>query len=310
MIEIVKFCKTHGNLTRNDVYEEKCSKGLSFRFRCKQCRFDYEEKNKEKRKEYSREYEKTRRKRDEGYNEWHKERYRKSAREYRRKNADSINYKIREDRKLNPEKYLEYERKNRERNKSRFQELNIIRKHKIDYDEYKWMYERQDGKCEICGKEETKKSRTTGQICRLSIDHDHTSGFIRDLLCHNCNALIGHAGESEKIFDSAKSYIRKHKERNKIYDSLFKKQDGKCQICKEEHKLILDIQKDSENINGLLCHRCRELVRNFNHSSENIRSKMEFLEEFESTPEKTPDGFYIWKKKKNNQGWSTLGDRK
>lgn len=209
MLEIVKICKKHGELTISNVYEESMNKGLTFRLRCKQCRSDYE-KNSEKRKAYSKEYERTKRKRPEGYNEWHKERYRVSARESRRKNADKINEKIRNERKENPEKYREYDRKWRAENLMKARELDVIQKHNISYDEYKWMCDKQRGRCAICKKEETRKSRTSGQICRLTIDHNHETGIIRELLCHNCNQVIGHCKESIKTLKKAILYLKKH----------------------------------------------------------------------------------------------------
>jgi hypothetical protein len=33
----------------------------------------------------------------------------------------------------------------------------------------------------------------------LGVDHNHTTGEIRDLLCHHCNAAIGHLMESPEL---------------------------------------------------------------------------------------------------------------
>lgn len=210
MIEIVKKCTKHGDLSISQVYEESMNKGLTFRLRCKACKKEYEVKNKDKISAYSREYERTRRKRPEGYKELHKEKYRKSARDWRRDNADLVNEKIRQDRKVNPEKYREYERKWRSSNLIRSRELDIVKKHNISYDEYKWLCEKQNGICAICGKKETRRSRTSGQICRLAIDHNHSTNQIRELLCHACNQVIGHSKESIDILKSAILYLEKH----------------------------------------------------------------------------------------------------
>lgn len=52
-------------------------------------------------------------------------------------------------------------------------------------------------KCSICG--------STHKLC---IDHCHTTGKVRGLLCSSCNMGIGHFGDSiEKLF-SAISYLK------------------------------------------------------------------------------------------------------
>jgi hypothetical protein len=205
MLEIIKICKIHGSLTIEQLSNQKC--GVSFRLRCKQCIKDYLEKTKEKRIAYSREYEKTKRKRPEG----HYEKYvKKASREWRQRNADKVNEKIREDRKVNQEKYLNYERKWRNENLEKARSFDILKKHNITFDEYTMMREKQKGLCAICGEKEKRKSRTKGEVCRLVVDHHHASGNIRDLLCHNCNQIIGHSKESIIILKAAIAYLEKH----------------------------------------------------------------------------------------------------
>lgn len=41
--------------------------------------------------------------------------------------------------------------------------------------------------CGLCGKKLGKK----GQLLRLDVEHDHTSGLIRSLICFPCNRVIG-----------------------------------------------------------------------------------------------------------------------
>ena len=49
--------------------------------------------------------------------------------------------------------------------------------------EYAEMYEAQDGRCAIC----MNKSITL----RLAVDHNHTTGKVRALLCRRCNRALG-----------------------------------------------------------------------------------------------------------------------
>lgn len=208
MSEIVKICKNHGDLTRKMVYEEKMNNGLTFRLRCSKCVHEYRLKNIEKLREKSREYEKTKRIRPENHYEDY---VKKKSREWRQKNSDLVNKRVREYRKNNTEKYLNYDRNWRANNLMRARELDVVKKHDITYEEYKFMFEKQDGKCYICNKEETKKSRTSGQICRLAIDHNHDTGKIRKLLCHNCNIVVGHCKESIEFLERTIDYLKEHK---------------------------------------------------------------------------------------------------
>jgi hypothetical protein len=59
----------------------------------------------------------------------------------------------------------------------------------------------QDGRCAICGRSDNPGSR------RLHIDHDHTTGEVRGLLCHNCNSLLGHAKDDPTILARAIAYL-------------------------------------------------------------------------------------------------------
>jgi len=66
---------------------------------------------------------------------------------------------------------------------------------------YENLYETQNGLCAICRK----------HFNRLSIDHDHETGMIRELLCHTCNYMLGNAKDSVLILERAIEYIVKHR---------------------------------------------------------------------------------------------------
>ena len=59
--------------------------------------------------------------------------------------------------------------------------------------EYDRMYEYQGGKCAIC-------RRAKGIRRRLSVDHDHSTGLVRMLLCSPCNKYLGHARDDPEFF--------------------------------------------------------------------------------------------------------------
>jgi hypothetical protein len=39
------------------------------------------------------------------------------------------------------------------------------------------------------------------------VDHDHITGKIRGLLCHNCNAVLGNAKDNPQILINAAEYL-------------------------------------------------------------------------------------------------------
>ena len=74
---------------------------------------------------------------------------------------------------------------------------------------YNRMLEEQYGVCAICGQAETRKSRN-GTVQPLSVDHNHVTGQIRGLLCHECNWLIGAMELNPKLIQEALLYLQKH----------------------------------------------------------------------------------------------------
>jgi hypothetical protein len=88
---------------------------------------------------------------------------------------------------------------------------NLKRHFGITTEEYSTMLERQKGVCAICGKPETRKS-SSGTVQPLSIDHDHLTGQIRGLLCHECNHLLGAANDNIGVLWQAVKYLQKYAE--------------------------------------------------------------------------------------------------
>jgi hypothetical protein len=73
---------------------------------------------------------------------------------------------------------------------------------KITYEEYLAKYEKLNGCCEICNI----------KLDSLCVDHNHTTGSIRGLLCTACNLGIEHFKESEQNMNSAIKYLQNYKE--------------------------------------------------------------------------------------------------
>lgn len=78
--------------------------------------------------------------------------------------------------------------------------MGRARKYGIDAEEYLRLLKTQDRKCAICGSEPA----------RLFIDHCHTSGKVRGLLCTQCNAGIGMFKEDPSRLRGALAYLATH----------------------------------------------------------------------------------------------------
>lgn len=75
------------------------------------------------------------------------------------------------------------------------------RKYGITIADYDQMLEDQGGVCKICGTD------TPGARGRFHIDHCHTTGNVRGLLCNNCNHLLGNAQDNPKTLANAIAYL-------------------------------------------------------------------------------------------------------
>lgn len=73
--------------------------------------------------------------------------------------------------------------------------------------EYASMLADQGGRCAICGATETAQDRHSGKVQPLVIDHDHSSGLVRGLLCTRCNKGLGHFGDDPETMRSAITYV-------------------------------------------------------------------------------------------------------
>lgn len=70
--------------------------------------------------------------------------------------------------------------------------------------EYEQLLHEQQSCCSIC---KTPAIKFTKPLC---IDHDHQTGKVRGLLCHNCNLLLGNAHDNIDILHESIHYLTKH----------------------------------------------------------------------------------------------------
>ena len=85
-----------------------------------------------------------------------------------------------------------------ERAAARRRVVRLRYKYGIEPEEYDRLADDQDGRCAIC-KKHTEP---------LHVDHDHSTGLVRGLLCHKCNAGIGLLEDNIETLESAIVYLK------------------------------------------------------------------------------------------------------
>ena len=89
---------------------------------------------------------------------------------------------------------------------------NLRHSYGITLQEYNEMLDNQSGKCATCGTTEPggRKSGRGGGADVFVVDHCHTTGKVRGLLCHSCNRAMGLLGDNVNIIDEMIKYLKKH----------------------------------------------------------------------------------------------------
>ena len=132
-----------------------------------------------------------------------------SEAEKRRKNSEQV----KQWRLKNPERAKEIKDKSVARAKEK--DPHIIRRRNLKNDfgltleQYDEMHKSQNGLCLICGNPETTMQR--GKIIPLSVDHDHTTGAVRGLLCRSCNTGLGAFNDDADRIQVAIQYLERYK---------------------------------------------------------------------------------------------------
>jgi hypothetical protein len=147
------------------------------------------------------------------------ERNRLKAAEYRSNNLEKvreINRRSAAKRRQDPEKVKDissYQVSYRHKNRDILCDKERERKFGINKLDYAKMLHSQNGVCAICSNPETATRH--GKFKALAIDHDHSTGKVRGLLCSDCNTGIGKLKEKKDIFLSAIQYLDKHSNKEK-----------------------------------------------------------------------------------------------
>lgn len=109
-------------------------------------------------------------------------------------------------RDANPDKLKAYNIKHRAENaegiKKSLRDYALRTTYGITLDEYNHIFTSQGNCCAVC--QHTSR--------RMHVDHDHQTGRIRGILCHNCNIALGLLQDNEHTLTNLAAYLRANKE--------------------------------------------------------------------------------------------------
>lgn len=84
---------------------------------------------------------------------------------------------------------------------------NRLRKYGLNEATYREMLKKQGGGCAICGSKGEATKVTVDHEFLLHIDHCHTTGAVRGLLCRKCNTALGWLESSPNLIERIQEYV-------------------------------------------------------------------------------------------------------
>jgi hypothetical protein len=84
------------------------------------------------------------------------------------------------------------------------QNSTIKYKYGITIEQYNQKLIDQSNCCAICGTD-----KPGGGHNNLYVDHNHSTGKVRGLLCRNCNLMLGHAFDKVELLEEAIKYLNR-----------------------------------------------------------------------------------------------------
>jgi len=97
--------------------------------------------------------------------------------------------------------YCDACRNNAKREQAR---TRVLRPYGISLKDYDQLLTAQRGRCAICGTTDPGHGHKV-----FAIDHCHEGGYVRGLLCRNCNSAIGLLQDSPDVIEAAARYVRR-----------------------------------------------------------------------------------------------------
>lgn len=100
----------------------------------------------------------------------------------------------------NKEYYKNPDKRNKMKNQT------FTKKYGLSLEQINKMLIAQDNKCAIC-----KVHKDEAGKRGMMVDHCHTTNKVREMLCANCNVILGMCYDNPQILIEAITYLEKHK---------------------------------------------------------------------------------------------------
>jgi hypothetical protein len=107
-------------------------------------------------------------------------------------------------RQANPEKVRESCRASRDKQPDKSRARNLMRSYGITIAQYDAMFAAQGGRCAICLSDKPRGSRGR----HFAVDHCHSTGKVRGLLCSHCNTVLGKMNDNPDTLLRAVDYLK------------------------------------------------------------------------------------------------------
>lgn len=120
--------------------------------------------------------------------------------EYRRRELDRDNATTRTRRKADPTKFRAWDAVAYAKHKPQWWERSLKRRYGIEKSDWGTMVVAQAGHCKVCH-----------EPCDLVVDHNHTTGKVRGLLCTHCNRMLGAARDNPDYLREGAKYLEESK---------------------------------------------------------------------------------------------------
>lgn len=144
--------------------------------------------------------------------------------------------------KNNPEKIKTVNNKNAKKRKEFYdseegklcsRRAHLKRMYGITLEDYNEKLIEQNNKCKICNQE-----NTFDRYGVLAVDHDHSTGKIRGLLCYKCNVGLGNFNDNKQLLEKAINYLKEYESTTSFTIGLV--QDASSRnVPKEYYQTIL-----------------------------------------------------------------------
>lgn len=111
-------------------------------------------------------------------------------------------------RENNPNYVQQWQARNRKRTKVHKRSTYLKSTYGISIDQYEDMRVAQQYRCYICNKHENEIPNAGPTA--LNVDHCHTTGSIRKLLCMSCNIALGKLNDDVNLLQRCIEYVKEH----------------------------------------------------------------------------------------------------